>query len=52
MKAKVLITFIDKETKKKHQKGEIIDVTAKRFNEITGKGRYLQLVEEKEPIKA
>lgn len=47
MKAKVLIPFRDKETKKANKKGNIIDVTAKRFNEITKQGRYLEAVEEK-----
>jgi hypothetical protein len=46
MKAKVLIPFKDKETKKEHKKNDIIDVSAKRFNEITTKGRYIELVEE------
>lgn len=48
MKAKVLIPFKDKETKKAYKKGDIIDVTAKRFNEITSKGKFIQLVEEDE----
>lgn len=52
MKAKVLIPFKDKETKKTHEKGDIIDVTVKRFNEITAKGKYIQLVEEERPVKA
>lgn len=46
MKAKVLIPFRDKITKKEYKKDDIIDVTAKRFNEITTKGRYIELVEE------
>ena len=52
MKVKVLIPFKDKETKKVHKKGDIIDVTAKRFNEITAKGKYIQLVEDEKPAKA
>lgn len=52
MKAKVLIPFRDKETKKAYKKGDIIDVTAKRFNEITAKGRFIQLVEEEKTAKA
>lgn len=47
MKAKVLIPFRDRETKKEYKKGDIIDVTAKRFNEITKQGRFLEAVEEK-----
>ncbi len=46
MKAKVLIPFRDKITKKEHKKNDIIDVTADRFNEITKKGRYIEAVEE------
>lgn len=52
MKAKVLIPFKDKETKKVHKKGDIIDVTVKRFNEITVKGKYIQLVDDEKPAKA
>ena len=46
MKAKVLITFEDKETHKKHKKGDVIDVTPARFNEITRKGRYIEAYDE------
>lgn len=46
MKVKVLIPYRDKETKKECKKGDIIDVTVKRFNEITAKGRYIQPIDE------
>lgn len=46
MKAKVLIPFNDKYTGKEYKKDDVIDVTAKRFNEITKKGKFIQLVEE------
>ena len=46
MKAKVLISFEDKETHKKHKPGDVIDITAARFNEITRKGRYIEAYEE------
>lgn len=46
MKAKVLVSFYDKEAKKIRKEGDIFDVTAKRFNEIIAKGKYIQLVEE------
>lgn len=46
MKAKVLIPFEDKKTHKKHKKGEIIEITAARFNEISLKGRYIEAYEE------
>lgn len=46
MKCKVLIPFTDKETKQKHKKGDIIEVTAKRFNEITKAGRLIEAAEE------
>lgn len=53
MKAKVLIPFRDKETKKNYdKKGAIIDVTAKRFNEINTQGAFLAAVEEEKPVKA
>lgn len=46
IKAKVLIPFTDKETGKKYdKKGAIIDLTAKRFNEIQQKGRYIEAAE-------
>lgn len=51
MKAKVLIAFRDRITKKVHKKDDIIDVTAKRFNEITAKGRFLELVEDEKTTK-
>jgi hypothetical protein len=46
MKAKVLIPFTDKETGQKRKKGGVINITAKRFNEITAKGRYIEAVDE------
>jgi len=46
MKVKVVIAFTDKHTGKKYKAGEVIDVTAKRFNEITAKGKFIQPVEE------
>ena len=49
VKAKVLIPFTDKHTGKKYEKvGEIIDISAKRFNEITSKDKLIELVEEEE----
>ena len=46
MKAKVLIHYTDKESGQKRKKGDVINITANRFNEITAKGRYLEAVEE------
>ena len=46
MKAKVLINFRDKETNVLHKKGEIIEITPARFNEITRKGRYIEAYDE------
>lgn len=46
MKAKVLIPFTDKYNGKKYKKGDIIDVTADRFNEITQKGKLVAAYEE------
>lgn len=42
MKAKVLIKFYDSEAKVVRNKGDVIDVTPARFNEITQKGRYIE----------
>lgn len=50
MKVKVLKEFKDKYTGKIHKAGEVMMVTADRYNEIRKKG---ELVEEiKEPAKA
>lgn len=46
MKAKVLIPFNDKYTGEKHKKGDIIEVTAERFNEITKKDRLVEAYED------
>lgn len=46
MKAKVMIPFRDKASKKAYKKGDIIDVTESRFNEITKQGRFIQAVQE------
>lgn len=46
MKAKVLIDFIDKETRKLHRKDEVIDLTEKRFKEINAKAKRVQAVKE------
>lgn len=51
VEAKVLIAFTDKETNKKYKVGDTIKLTAKRFNEITRKGRYVELVEVAETKK-
>ena len=45
MKAKVLISFNDKYTGKKNQPGDIIEVTAERFNEINKKGKFVEAYE-------
>lgn len=46
MKAKVLIDFHDKEAKMDRKKGDIIEITPARFNEITRKGRYIEAYDE------
>lgn len=51
VEAKVLIAFTDKETKKAYKVGDTVKLTAKRFNEITRKGRYIELVEAAETKK-
>ena len=46
IKVKVLIPFNDKYTGKQCKKGEILELTAKRINEINRKGSFIELVEE------
>ena len=46
MKVKVIHPFTDKHTKKEHKPGDVIEVTAARFNEIE-KPHYIQPVDEK-----
>lgn len=36
MRVKVLKLFSDKETKTLHKKGEVIEITKKRYHEING----------------
>ena len=50
MKVKVLTPFRDRHTGKEHKKGDVIEVTAKRFCEIE-KTHYIQPVEEQEQAK-
>lgn len=44
MKVKAVKDYIDKYTKVLHSKGSIFDVTEGRFNEIQGKGRFLEII--------
>ncbi len=46
MKAKVIISFNDKHTGEKHKKGDIIEVSAARFNEINQKDRLVEAYDE------
>lgn len=46
MKVKVLSSFCDIHTGTFYRKDDIIDVDQQRFDEITAKGNYIQLVEE------
>lgn len=46
MKAKVLIQFYDNHAKVVRKKGDIIEVTPARFNEITQKGKYIEAYDE------
>lgn len=52
MRAKVLIPFTDKHTGKKHKKGDVLDISAARFNEILKKGSLVEAVDEPIPKKA
>ncbi len=46
MKVKVLIPFTDKHTGAQHKKDDILEISAKRFNEIIGKGKFVEAVDE------
>lgn len=46
MKAKVLIKFYDSEAKVVRNKGDIIEITPARFNEIQHKGRFVEAYDE------
>ena len=46
MKMKVLIPFTDKYTKKQYKKGDIAEVTAKRFNEINKRDKLVEAYDE------
>lgn len=46
IKVKVLIPFNDKYTGKQYKRGTILELTAKRINEINRKGSFIELVEE------
>lgn len=44
MKYKVVKRFIDKNTKKLHEKGSFYDCSEKRFAEIEKQGKFLEAV--------
>lgn len=52
MKAKVKIQFYDSVAKKVRKKGDVIDVTPVRFNEILHKGNFIEAVADEKPVKA
>lgn len=52
LKAKVLYPFYDSEAKTNRKTNDVFEVTAKRFNEICRKGRYVELVEEESETTA
>lgn len=52
MKAKVLIQFYDTAAKVVRKKGDVIDVTPDRFNEIRNKGNYIEAANDEKPVKA
>jgi hypothetical protein len=49
MKVKVLLPFTDKRTGKEYKKNETLEMSAKRFVEITGKGKFVQPIDEAAP---
>ena len=52
MRAKVLIQFYDSAAKVVRKKGDVIDVTPSRFNEIRNKGAFIEAVNDEKPVKA
>lgn len=48
IKAKVLISFTDKATKKKYKAGDVIELTPARFNEVLAYkgGKLIEAAEE------
>ncbi len=52
IKVRAILPFYDKEAKTKRKNGDVFDVTAKRFNEICCKGRYIEVVEDEAPATA
>jgi hypothetical protein len=46
LKVKVLKSFIDKHTGKKHKPGDVLDVTVTRCNELIEKDGFIKLLEE------
>lgn len=51
MKARCRIDFFDKEAKVTRHPGDVFDITAARFNEITIKGRYIEAADDDTPAK-
>lgn len=47
MKVIVINSFYDSEAKINRKKGDIVELSAKRINEINRKGRYIELCEDK-----
>lgn len=46
IKVKVMFDFTDKYTGKQYKKGTVVELTAKRINEINDSGKYIRLVED------
>lgn len=46
IKVKVLSPFFDKHNGKKYKKGDTLEVSPERFNEILTKGKLIEAVEE------
>ena len=52
MKAKVKVQFYDSVAKVVRKKGDVIEITPARFNEIRNKGAFIEAVEDQKPVKA
>lgn len=50
MKVRVINTFIDRETRKLHGTGSVIEVTDLRFHEIMAAGDFVEALDDIKPV--
>lgn len=51
MKVKTIKEFIDKETKRLHEVGDVFDCSPERFVEISKAGKYVEAIKDVEAVK-